>query len=753
MFLEELLIKKKDGTLESYDREKVLAAVNKSAERARGDAGPFAGHLSNNEEGIFLALLEKDLMLRTNNVIETKYLHSLVERCLTEAAADVADAYKNYHSFRMHQAKSWETIYGKSTMLFSDATDNEALSLKQQNANSDSTLSSTKKCFLADYTAEEMYHEFFLTKSEKQAGKDGFIYIHNRNARMVYALNCCLFRVGYVMEHGGEINGVPYNRPTTLAKAFDVMGDLILINASQQYGGFTVPRVDSILVPYAQMSEKHYYEKYFNQYILLGVNPQSAHEAALEAAKKDVIGDFYDGFQGIEIKLNTVASSRGDYPFVTFTFGLETSEWGKIASVACLETRKKGQGKKGKKKPVLFPKLVFLYDENLHGPGKELEDVFEAGIACSAETMYPDWLSLTGKGYVPSMYQKYGVDGVISPMGCRAFLSPWYERGGMEPADENDKPVFEGRFNVGAISLNLPMILAKAQKENTDFYEELDHYLNLIRNIHKRTYEYLGNMKASVNPMAFCYGGLCGGHLAPSDRIKPLLKSATASFGITALNELQQQYNRHSLYEDGAFALEVMEYINKKVAAFKKEDGHLYAIYGTPAESLCGTQVKQYRAMFGVVEGVSDREYVSNSFHCHVTEKISPIQKQDSEYRFWDLCNGGKIQYCRYNLGYNVGAIRTLIRRAMDMGFYEGVNLALDFCDDCGHKQVEMGLRCPVCGSYHITQIDRMNGYLGITRVGRNTVTETDSQGNTIVRITSRFNPAKVSEIQERVSM
>ena len=286
----------------------------------------------------------------------------------------------------------------------------------------------------------------------------------------------------------------------------------------------------------------------------------------------------------------------------------------------------------------MFPKIVFLYDKDLHGEGKCCEDVFEAGIACSSKTMYPDWLSLTGEGYVASMYKKYGK--IISPMGCRAFLSPWYERGGMNPADEEDQPVFVGRFNIGAISLHLPMILAKSRQESRDFYEVLDYYLNLIRKLHIRTYDYLGEMRASTNPLAYCEGGFYGGHLGIHDKIKPLLKTATASFGITALNELQQLYNKKSLVEDGAFALEVLEHINQKINEFKEEDGNLYAIYGTPAESLTGLQVQQFRAKFGIVENVSDHAYVSNSFHCHVSEDITPIEKQNLEYRFWELCNG-----------------------------------------------------------------------------------------------------------------
>ena len=179
-----------------------------------------------------------------------------------------------------------------------------------------------------------------------------------------------------------------------------------------------------------------------------------------------------------------------------------------------------------------------------------------------------------------------------------------------------------------------------------------------------------------------------------------------------------------------------MEYINKKLDEFKAEDGVLYAMYGTPAENLCGLQVQQFRKKYGIIENVSDREYVSNSFHCHVSEDITPIMKQDLENRFWNLMNGGKIQYVKYPIDYNIEAVKTLIRRAMNMGFYEGVNLSLAYCDDCGHQELEMDV-CPKCGSRNLTKIDRMNGYLSYSRV----------KGDT------RLNDAKMAEIKDRRSM
>ena len=306
----------------------------------------------------------------------------------------------------------------------------------------------------------------------------------------------------------------------------------------------------------------------------------------------------------------------------------------------------------------------------------------------------------------------------------------------MEPADENDIPVFEGRCNLGAISLHLPMILAKSRQECKDFYEVLDYYLELIRNLHKKTYAFLAEKPASTNPIMFMQGGLLDGNLEANEKIGKLLPPMTMSFGITALNELQYLYNGKTIYEDGAFAIEVMEYINKKAAEFKKEDKILYAIYGTPAESLAGLQVEQFRAKYGIIEGVSDRAYVSNSFHCGVWEDITPIEKQDAEARFWNLFNGGKIQYCKYPISYNTDAIKTLVRRAMDLGFYEGINLSLAYCNECGHEELNMDV-CPKCGSEDLTQIERMNGYLGFKRVNNH----------------ARFNKAKMIEFSERVSM
>lgn len=709
--MRDIKIIKKNGNLEKFDSDRIRKAVTTSAERVMVN-------LTDESVDKIIDIVKNMINTQTTNPTVDQ-IHSFVESALDQVNPLVARSYREYRDYKKEVVHILDKVYKKAQVI-TYIGDKEC-------ANMDSALVTTQRCLIYNSLNKELYKKFFLTANEIEACKDGYIYIHDMSARRD-TMNCCLFDMANVLKDGFEMSNIWYTEPKTLQTAFNVMGDVIINTTAMQYGGFTVPEVDTVLKKYARLTYKKYYDEY------LSIKGDSFKDEADKYAWSKVKRECEQGYQGIEYKLNTVSSSRGDYPFVTFTFGIDTDEFAKLISRVILDVHREGQGKKGFKKPTLFPKLVFLYDEKLHGKGMELRDNFLAAIKCSQKTMYPDYLSLSGEGYVCDIYKKYGR--VVSPMGCRAFLSPWYEKGGMNPADKNDKPVYIGRFNIGAISLHLPMILAKAREEQRDFYEVLDYYLEMIRKIHIRTYRYLAKRKASTNPLAYCQGGFYGGNLKPDEAIEPVLRSSTASFGITALNELQVLYNGKSIVEDGEFAIEVLKYINKKTLEFKDEDHILYAIYGTPAENLCGLQIKQFRKKYGVIEGVSSREYVSNSFHCGVWEDITGIEKQDLENRFWELFKGGRIQYVRYNLSYNKEAMLTYIERAMKLGFYEGVNLSLAYCNNCGHEELEMDV-CPKCGSSDLTKIDRMNGYLSYSRV----------HGDTML------SNAKMVEISERKSM
>lgn len=564
-----VIIVKKDGTREPFDGSKIIIAVGKSASR-------ILVKFTKEEEQAIVDHVESEIKKRGLKEVPIAMMHSMVEAALVSINEEVAKSYRDYRNYKQSFVHMMDDVYTKSQSIRYIGD--------KENANTDSALVATKRSLIFNELNKNLYRKFFMNREELQACKQGYIYVHDQSARLD-TINCCLCNVGAVMKGGFEMGNVWYNEPKTLDTAFDVMGDVILSTAAQQYGGFTVPEVDKIMGPYAEKS----FEKYKKEYLDLMsdvLNPafaESLIDKAEAYAMEKVQREMEQGYQGIEYKLNTVGSSRGDYPFVTFSFGLGTGKFEKMCAKTILNVHREGQGKKGFKRPVLFPKLVFLYDKNIHGEGKECNDVFEAGIQCSASTMYPDWLSMSGEGYISTMYQKYGT--AISPMGCRAFLSPWYERGGMEPADENDKPIFVGRCNLGVVSLHLPMILAKARRESRDFYDVLDYYLEMIRGLHKRTYDYLGELRASVNPIMFCEGGLYGGHLKPNEKIRKLLPPMTMSYGITALNELQELYNGKSLVEDNQFTLEVMKHINEKLAEYKKEDHILYAVYGTPGSS------------------------------------------------------------------------------------------------------------------------------------------------------------------------
>ena len=706
-----IMVVKKNGNLERFDPNRVKNAVRSSAERVMVDLTDEA------MEKIVNKVIELLNTQTSNPTVEQ--VHSCCEIALENINPLVAKSYREYRDYKKDIVHMLDEVYKKAQVI-TYIGDKEC-------ANMDSALVTTQRCLIYNSLNKELYKKFFLTSAEIEACKDGYIYIHDMSARRD-TMNCCLFDMANVLKDGFEMSNIWYTEPKTLQTAFNVMGDVIINTTAMQYGGFTVPEVDSVLKKYAKKS----YDMYYKEYLSIKGNEYT--KEAEDYAFKKTVRECEQGYQGIEYKLNTVSSSRGDYPFVTFSFGVDEDKFAVMITKTILDVHKNGQGKKGFKRPTLFPKLVFLYDKKVHGEGGVLRDSFLTAIKCSEKTMYPDYLSLSGEGYVPEMYKKY--KRIVSPMGCRAFLSPWYEKGEMEPVDEKDKPVFIGRFNIGAISLHLPMILAKAREEQKDFYEVLDYYLEMIRRIHIRTYRYLSKRKASTNPLAYCQGGFYGGNLKPEEPIEPILKSSTASFGITALNELQVLYNGKSIVEDGEFALEVMKYINKKTTEFKKEDNILYAIYGTPAENLCGLQIEQFRKKYGIIPGVSSREYVSNSFHCGVWEDINGIEKQDLEDRFWELFKGGRIQYVRYNLSYNTKAMITYVERAMDKGFYEGVNLSLAYCNNCGHEELDMDV-CPKCGSSDLTKIDRMNGYLSYSRV----------HGDTML------SNAKMVEISERKSM
>ena len=442
---------KHNGSIESFNGEKIRNAIRKAADRV-------CVVIPEKDENKLISIIKNKVKSQMVDV-NVNTIHNMVETELDNINQPrVAKSYREYRDSKSKFSEMLDKVYSKKLSLNFIGD--------RSNANADSALVTTQKAIVYNELNSELYKKFFLTQKEERAVSEGYLYIHDRGSRLD-TMNCCIYDMKNLITGGFFMGNLDYSEPKTLDVAFDLIGDVTLNAASSQYGGFTIPQVDKLFAPYAEKSYKMYYDEYCS-IRGEGFDEEDADRYAVAKVKRE----FEQGFQSWEMKFNSVASSRGDYPFTAITFGLGTGRFETMCSSIVMKVRAGGQGKPGFKHPVLFPKLSFFYDENIHGHGKELEWLYDEAIRCSMKTMYPDFISLSGDGYAPSIYKKYGVP--ISRMGCRAQTSPWFERGGMYPADEDDKPIYDGRFNMGAISLHFSMIGAKAKKEDKDFYEVLD---------------------------------------------------------------------------------------------------------------------------------------------------------------------------------------------------------------------------------------------------------------------------------------
>lgn len=373
--IENLYVIKKDGTKNKFDKNKIISAIDKSATRVMIT-------LNEKDKESVLKHVKKYIDKLETEHIEVNILHNVVEIALEKVNPMVAKSYREYRNYKIDFVGMLDDVYQKaqSIMYLGD----------KENSNTDSALVSTKRSLIYNELNKELYNKFFLTSEEKQACRDGYIYIHDKQSRRD-TINCSLFDAKKVMTGGFEMGNMWYNEPNSIDTACDVLGDIIMNSASNQYGGWSA-RVDDLLEPYVEKSFNFHKQDIIND--ILENTDLSIKDIKMniveEKAYKKTYRELEQGIQGLEYKLNSVASSRGDYPFVSFSFGLRKSKFGKMVSEVILKVRMGGQGERGKKKSVLFPKLIFLYDENLHGEGNELEDIFNIAVECSKKAMYPN---------------------------------------------------------------------------------------------------------------------------------------------------------------------------------------------------------------------------------------------------------------------------------------------------------------------------------------------------------------------------
>lgn len=702
------VVLKRARVAEQFDDSKIIKAITKSANRV-------GVSLTQEEEELVLMQVHDEIIGK--KVVLVDDLHDYVERALKNVSPPVGEAYGSYRNYKKRFNETFDRVLTNSKHI--------VYSGSKENANKDSQLISTKKELVSGVLSKEIYLEYELPSEIAQAHKDGDLYIHDTSDRIFGSINCCLFDMATVLKGGFNLNGVKYTEPTSVESALRVMSDVILQASSQQYGGFTVPEIDSVLAPYvdkALKASEHYYEKELPAVVDRDFIKKLAYKYVKRALKQ--------GFQATETRLNTINNSNGQTAFIAFTFGLNTTESGRLVSKVLLQNREKGIGENHL--TPLFPKLVFLHRNGINGQeGDPNYDLYEQALKCSLKRIYPDYLSLNA-GYLGDIYDKYGL--AVSQMGCRAFLSPWYKRGGIAPADANDVPVFIGRANCGAVTLNTVRYAILANGNEEKYFEILDENFEKALQVHLITFEHLKKSKASSNPLFFCEGG-CHVRLKPDESIERAIRTFTWSFGYIGLTEASYLMTGKHIHEDNSFAIKVLEHLNQKVEEAKQKYGLLFAIYGTPAESLAHTFRNLDYKKFGEIKGVTDKQYYMNSFHVDVKAEVNAIEKQNIENPMFHLSKGGRITYNEFPTVKNFKAVKQIVDKAMLDGKYFGVNVELDTCIDCGHEGEFKDYKCTKCGSTNITMIDRVCGYISYRKLNGDT----------------RYNDGKFEEVADRV--
>lgn len=671
----DIKVRKKDGSIESFDSSKIIKAIQKTAIRCGIEISKFQLNQVVDSVKMYCHI---NIPVDTHGgyvLVHVAKIHDYVELSLSTINYEVAEEYKAFRNYKKKLSEQFLEVVRETEHIINDGD--------TENANRDSDLIDAKKSMSGETVSIRSMLNYELPKVSAEAHENLDIYIHDLRDRLYGSINCCLFDMATVLKGGFTFNGVEYKEPNSIRTAGKVLEDVMNSARLQQYGGFTIPEIDTVLAPYARKSFVNYIEeaRTFDIY-------NEEHYATMKLQQ-----DLIQTFESIEHSLHMINNT-----FITFTFGVDTDRFAQMISKAILQVRRVGLGKKGV--PAVFPKLVFLYTDKLHGEGAELEDLFKEAIHTSSKCMYPDYLSLD-EGYLGEMYHKYGK--IVSPMGCRAFLS--------RLDDENGIPYFTGRANLGAITLNLPRYAILANGDKEKFFELMKENFDKAVKVHQFTFNKMRKVKAKSNPLFFVHGG-CKVRLNPNDPVEEAIKTFTYSIGYIGLEEVTQALVGKSLHEYPELAEEILLYLDKLIKQAKEETGLAIAMYSTPAESLCFKFLKADRQKFGTLAKITDKEYYTNSYHCCVTAKLDADRKQEIEAKLFHIAQGGRIVYNEFPHTRNLTAIKQCIRYAMKQGLYYGVNLQLDTCLNCGH-QAEIDTNCPECDSTNILKINRICGYLG----------------------------------------
>lgn len=689
-----MLVIKRDGTTVEYDRKKIEIAIEKANNEV-----PASERVPKADVENILDYIEA----RKSSRILVEDIQDIIEQKLMELDKFVLA--KTYIVYR----------YNRALVRKANTTDESILSLiknsnkdvMEENSNKNAVAAATQRDLIAGEVSKDLTKRILLPEKISQAHEDGVLHFHDADYFIQPIFNCCLIDIGNMLDNGTVMNGKLIEPPKSFQVACTIMTQIIASVASSQYGG------QSVDIRHLGKYLRKSYEK-FKKNIEKNsdgnISPELVEKLAYERMKDELKA----GVQTIQYQINTLMTTNGQSPFVTLFLHIDKDdEYVKENALIVEEIlRQRLQGIKNEAGVYItpaFPKLVYVLDEHNCLKGGEYDYVTKLAVECSAKRMYPDYIS------AKKMREHYEGN-VFSPMGCRSFLSPW--------KDENGNYKFEGRFNQGVVSINLPQIGLVAKGNEEVFWKIFDERLELCFEALMCRHRALLGTKSDVSPVHWQYGAIA--RLGKGETIDKYLFGgySSISLGYIGLYEVTKAMKgvSHTEPEGEEFALRVMNHLRAATDRWKEETGIGFALYGTPAESLCYRFARIDKSKFGSIEDITDKGYYTNSYHVDVREDIDAFSKFEFESQFQKISSGGAISYVEIpNMRHNLEGIEEVVKFIYDNIQYAEFNTKSDYCHICGYDGEiiinDAGeWECPACGNKDHAKMNvtrRTCGYLG----------------------------------------
>ncbi|MBC2856925.1 anaerobic ribonucleoside-triphosphate reductase [Cetobacterium sp. 2A] len=701
---------KRDGSIVNFDKNLIKRAITMA--------------FTQNEKPINEDLIERIASQIEN--IDNKILHVeeiqdiVVKKLMSSSEKDIAMSYQGYRALKTEKRNKEKTIYKKIAELI-DASNEDILN---ENANKDGKTISVQRDLLAGISSKDYYLNKILPNHLKEAHESGAIHIHDLDYLLFRETNCELVNIENMLKNGCNIGNAKMLEPNSVDVAVGHIVQIIASVSSNTYGGCSIPYLDRALVPYIKKSfKKHFFkglkyverlsaseiETILSKYNVEYLNNQikELYPLAFEYATDMTEESIKQSMQGLEYEINSLSTVNGQTPFTTVGIGTETSWEGRMVQKYVFETRMGGFG--AKKETAIFPKIVYAVADGLNfNPEDPNWDISQIAFKCMTNSIYPDILFVTK--------EQLEKETVVYPMGCRAFLSPWFDKDGKE--------TYSGRFNIGATSINLPRIALKHKGDEEGFYKELDSIMELCKENNLFRAKYLENTPAEISPILWRDGALA--NKSNKETIKDLIWGgySTVSIGYIGLSEVSQLLYGTDFSQDEEIyekTFNILKYMSEKIDEYKKETNLGFALYSTPSESLCDRFAQIDLKDFGIIEGITDKGYYDNSFHVSSKISLNPFEKLRMEAPGHKYAKGGHISYIETDsLKKNLEAVYEILKYAQSIGIhYMGINQPVDKCHVCNFNgeflATEKGFECPQCGNTDSTKMNvirRVCGYL-----------------------------------------